>query len=235
MKVVVNVGFISLLVIFCSCSSIRRTSKYQLSDGYYKSKLFDVKKNTVYIDNSEDTITIYPTHNKNIDTSKHSKQIFTQLAYTVDSKSKSFNRTSFDIDFLTIPFKYRLSRQGFPRQFNTNLNGAIYLGYRNDVYHLRYEKTPLKNYQRYIQHYGISFGFFTGLGGTTINPSVTNSQLNSEYDGVVWSKGIAGIFAINSFTIGLAIGSDDLLDNNKKFWLYQRKAWIGLAFGLNLN
>ncbi len=107
MKVVVNVGFIFIIIAFCSCSSIRRLSKYQLSDGYYKSKLYDVKKSTVYFYNSEDTSAIYPTFNKNIDTSKHSKQAFTQLAFENNSRSKSFKRTSFDFDFLFIPFKYR--------------------------------------------------------------------------------------------------------------------------------
>ena len=68
-----------------------------------------------------------------------------------------------------------------------------------------------------------------------MNPWVTNNQIVTEYDGVVWSKGVAGIIAINNFTIGLAIGFDDLLDNNKKYWIYQAKPWVGFAFGLNLN
>ncbi|WP_165940196.1 MULTISPECIES: hypothetical protein [Dyadobacter] len=57
----------------------------------------------------------------------------------------------------------------------------------------------------------------------------------SEYDGLVWGKGIAGIIGINNFTIGLAIGFDNLLDKNKQVWIYQGKPWLGLAFGLNLN
>ena len=104
-----------------------------------------------------------------------------------------------------------------------------------NIYRLRYNKTPLNKYQRQTQHYGYSIGLVTGLGGATVNPSVTNNQLTSEYDGVVWSKGIAGIIAINNFTIGLAVGLDDLLDYNKNYWIYQRQPWIGLAFGLNLN
>ena len=115
------------------------------------------------------------------------------------------------------------------------MNGAVYFGHRTDVYRLNYKKTPLHQFQRRIEHYGFSFGLITGLGGTTMNPSVTNSQISSEYDGLVWSKGIAGIFGVNNVTIGLALGYDDLLDNNKQYWIYQRKSWIGMAFGLNLN
>ena len=68
-----------------------------------------------------------------------------------------------------------------------------------------------------------------------MNPSVTNNQITTEYDGLVSSKGLAGIIGINNFTIGLALGYDNLLDANKKKWIYQGKPWIGLAFGLNLN
>ena len=226
--------FISVL---SSCASVRDTPKYQLSDGYYKSRLFNTDYHRVYVDNNDDSIAIYQadSHTKSIDSFINNKKMFPQLASKDFYTSTTFTQASFDVDFLTIPFKYRPAPKDFPRQFNTNLNGVIYIGYRNDVYQLRYKKTPLHHYQRQVQHYGFSFGFITGLGGTTMNPSVTNTQITSEYDGVVWSKGIAGIFGVNNFTIGLAVGYDDLLDNNKKYWIYQRKAWVGLAFGLNLN
>ena len=226
--------FISVL---SSCASVRDTPKYQLSDGYYKSRLFNTDHHKVYVDNNEDSIAIYQADRdtKSIDSFINNKKMFPQLASKDFYASTTFTQASFDVDFLTIPFKYRPASKDFPRQFNTNLNGAIYIGYRNDVYQLRYKKTPLHHYQRQVQHYGFSFGFITGLGGTTMNPSVTNTQITSEYDGVVWSKGIAGIFGVNNITIGLAVGYDDLLDNNKKYWIYQRKPWIGLAFGLNLN
>jgi hypothetical protein len=68
-----------------------------------------------------------------------------------------------------------------------------------------------------------------------MNPWVTENQITQEYDGVVWSKGIAGIIGIDNFTIGLALGWDHLLDKNKNYWIYQGKPWLGLAFGLNLN
>ncbi len=224
-------------IVTSSCKTGRETSKYQLSDGYYKGTTFSNQHNTVYIDNSEDTISIYliQRQTKSIDTLNEFKKTFPQLSSDFSLLPATFKQASFDIDFLTIPFKYRPVQKDFPRQFNTNLNGALYLGYRSDIYQLRYIKTPLKNFTRQTLHYGLSFGLFTGLGGTTMNPSVTTNQITAEYDGAVWSKGIAGIIGINNFTIGLAFGYDDLLDNNKKKWLYQSKPWLGLAFGLNIN
>lgn len=45
----------------------------------------------------------------------------------------SFQQNSLDIDFLTIPFKYRFPLADMPRQFTSSLSGGIYLGYRTDI------------------------------------------------------------------------------------------------------
>ncbi len=84
-------------------------------------------------------------------------------------------------------------------------------------------------------HFGYSVGLFSGFGNTLVSPTNTQNILDSEYDGIVWSKGIAAIVGVNNFTVGLTFGFDNLLDKNKKFWLYENKPWIGLGFGLNLN
>ena len=84
-------------------------------------------------------------------------------------------------------------------------------------------------------HFGFSFGVFTGFGNTFMSPTNTNNILQQEYDGIVWSKGVAGILAVNNFTLGLAFGFDNLLDKNHSNWNYKNKPWVGLAFGLNLN
>ncbi len=229
--------FFAFLTGLCSCRTTADIPKYQLSDGYYKSKLFNQENQIVYIDNSGDTISIYLPNQltKAINPLRSTRQTLPQTVSDITLKANTFRRASFDIDFLTIPFKYRPGTNGFPRQFNTNLNGAVYVGFRNDIYQLRYEKTPLKNYQRQTQHYGYSVGLVTGLGGTAMNPSVATNQITSEYDGLVWSKGVAAIVAINNFTVGLVVGFDDLLDYNKQYWIYQQQPWVGLAFGLNLN
>jgi len=72
------------------------------------------------------------------------------------------------------------------------------------------------------------------LGNTAINASTAPNQA-LEYDGVVFQKGIAGLFAINKLTVGLSIGNDRLLDKNQYDWEYHHKIWYGLMLGLNLN
>jgi hypothetical protein len=109
------------------------------------------------------------------------------------------------------------------------------VGYRLDNYSVDYKPKILKTAERDITHYGFSLGIFSGFGSTFMSPTTTNNILNQEYDGVVWNKGIAGIIAIDRFTLGLALGTDHLLDKNKSIWIYQGKAWLGLVFGLNLN
>ncbi|MBK6986138.1 MAG: hypothetical protein IPH32_15985 [Bacteroidetes bacterium] len=228
---------ISITIFFCSCGSIKEIPKYSFSDGYYRSKNFDNKKSKVYIVNADDSVFVYKINvkNKHIIDSSYAKLAFPQ--YKSDSKilNSNFKQASFDLDFLTIPFKYRPQTDIFPPQFNTNLNGVIYIGYRNDIYKINYKKTPIKTYNRKTTHYGFSYGLFTGFGGTAMNPWVTDNQISSEYDGVVWSKGVAAIIGIDNFTIGLALGADNLLDRNSRYWIYENKPWFGLAFGLNLN
>ncbi|WP_395046714.1 hypothetical protein [Flavobacterium sp.] len=240
MKIKKILLLIFLVAIFSSCSVFKDSSKYEFSDGNYKSKIFNQTEQNVYIRNYEDVIEVYPiSKDQNnifiVDTIANKKQIFSKANTSNLQKTMLFSQNSFDIDFLTIPFKYRSSQKDLPKQFTTNLNGEIYLGYRTDFYNLRYKGNPLKKFERKITHYGFSFGLFTGFGATAMNPSVTQEQIAKEYDGTVWSKGIAGIIGIDNFTIGLAYGFDDLMDSNKKHWIYQQKPWFGLAFGLNLN
>jgi hypothetical protein len=37
------------------------------------------------------------------------------------------------------------------------------------------------------------------------------------------------------FNLGLAIGADQLLGPDGRHWLYQRKPWFGVLFGLDIN
>lgn len=123
-----------------------------------------------------------------------------------------------------------------PNQLNTSiLNGALFLGYRTDIHHLRYKKTPFQTYKREITHYGLSFGIFTGIGASRIDEFVTLNALTIQYDGFVNPSGVAAIIAVDKLTFGLTLGVDHLLDKNRKVWIYQGKPWMGLSIGLNLN
>ncbi len=86
-----------------------------------------------------------------------------------------------------------------------------------------------------MNHYGFLVGAFTVFGNTSITPTSTNNYLTAEYDGIVWTKGIAGIIAVNNFILGIAVGFDNFLNKNRNNWIYETKPLHGLAFGLNLN
>jgi hypothetical protein len=51
---------------------------------------------------------------------------------------------------------------------------------------------------------------------------------------VIHSRG-AAIYDARVFNVGVAVGIDQLLGSDADYWLYQRKLWFGLLFGLNLN
>jgi hypothetical protein len=233
-----NLAFLLMAILFVSsCGVIRKTPKTEFKDGLYTQ--YDGKvKRKVYIEIEEGLLKIRETRIQN-------KQIIvdTNTIIAVYPKEQNrlnntpilFNKNSLDLDFLIMPLKYRPSQKAIPSQLNATLNGSVYVGYRTDKYLVRYELNPLKKSDRIIDHYGFSFGLFGGLGNTAMTPTTTNNFIATEYDGVIFSKGVAGIVAINNFTIGLSVGLDNLLDNNKKHWIYESKPWFGLALGLNLN
>ncbi len=221
------------------CTILKESPKYHFDEDFYKLKIAGEKEERVYVDEVDDMITVYRLENENseiqLDTTMAGRREFPEQVAVNPPSTHRFRQRSFDIDFLAIPFKYRSSVGEVPRQFNTYLNGAVYLGYRTDFYYLNYNRAPFGVYKRQLTHYGFSFGGFSGLGGTLINPTVTNGQLQIEYDGVVWAKGVAAIVGIENFTIGLGLGWDYLLDRNRRLWIYQQKPWVGFTFGLNLN
>ena len=216
-----------------SCSVLKRSSNKELSDGYYRAAV-NGKRQLVYVDIEEDTIVVHSVVANVID-SQSVCHFNKQEIHNASTKGMAFRKSSFDIDLLTLPVKYRPAKSGVPAQINTNINGSAYIGYRSDFHIVNYRKGKLKQSDRTINHYGYSLGIFSGIGNTAMNPTNTAGFLSQEYDGVVWLKGIAGFLAVNNYTIGLAVGSDHLLDRNHRQWIYQGRCWLGLAFGINLN
>lgn len=224
-----------LVLTVASCGIISKSSKIEFQDGFYSQKTGD-KKQLVYVNIEDEMLNVYPAKGQ-----EDLKLVDSAISQFYPEKIKdtqqsiSFNKRSFDIDFLTLPIKYRPAQSGLPSQLNSNLNGAAYFGYRTDKYNVRYKADPFGDSERKINHFGFSMGVFTGIGNTVINPTTTNDNISIDYDGVIWPKGVAGIVGFNNFTIGLSVGFDNLLDKNKKFWIYETRPWLGLVFGLNLN
>lgn len=231
---------IAIVVVICfsftSCETLKESSKYKFNDGFYKTTN-NGKKETVYVLGGRDTIKEYQKvmlSSKEVDTIKSVSLLFPETK-PGNFKNHSFTQSSFDLDVLTVLFKYRPSANGFPPQFNATFNGAVFVGYRNDIYKLSYAENPLHIYSRRITHYGYSIGMFTGLGTARIDEYVTNNALSIQYDGLVNLTGIAVILAVEKLTAGVTIGQDHLLDRNKNLWVNNGKVWFGLSLGLNLN
>lgn len=227
---------LSISFIGISCSAIKETSNHQMETGIYK--VSNLKNKRYYAVVEDDKITLHPvvkTKEGWLANKDTTSTIHLLTVNPVNKQSITFTTRSFDLDVLTILFKYRPYISGFPNQLNTNFNGAGYLGYRSDLYILSYDKDPLNSSQRRMSQFGYSIGFFGGLGATTMNPFVTNNSDMLEYDGVVITKGIAGLVGVGNLTFGIAIGLDHLMDKNNKVWIYQAKPWIGFTVGLNLN
>lgn len=227
---------ILLCTLLTSCTSLKESSKYDFESSKYYNTVIPSKSNKVYIDVEEDTIRVFPVTEINgeeriaIDPSG----IFTETTGSYDN-NYTFHNPSFDLDILTVPLKYRFKTAEVPQQLTTNFNGNIYLGFRNDMYSIKYDTSPLGETERRIRHFGFSLGAFGGLSSEPVNPWVTREMIDIEYDGMVFSTGVAGILGFNGLTAGIALGFDHLLDSNRQHWIYQGKPWIGLAFGVNLN
>jgi hypothetical protein len=215
------------------CKGLHESSKYQLNEGQYNVKTAGIS-GTAYVIVSEDSVKVYPLNKPVFDSTHFFELAFPQRTSKPVTGKNVFIKNSFDLDVLSILFKYRPSVNRFPNQFTSHLNGAAYIGHRSDIFRILYKKTPFY-YKRRIEHYGYSFGAFLGMGATAMNPWVTEDNITQEYDGFVITKGAALNMAVNAFTFGLAIGWDHLMDSNRKFWIYQGKPWAGITIGLNLN
>ena len=235
----VNSVLATLAFFLTGCESLKESSKYHLNEGFYKSRLFHKKLKKIYVVPGDDSIKVYTAKrikNNFIDTTTSLKIAFPATQKPLEFYNYSFRQNTFDIDVLSILFKYRPSNKYIPNQFTTSIyNGAIYFGYRTDIYRLKYKQSPLQLFKRDITHYGFSLGTFSGFGASRIDENVTDPQINVQYDGFINLSGVAAIIAVNKLSCGLTLGFDHLLDKNKHSWIYQGKPWIGIALGLNLN
>lgn len=234
------VYFIILLTIsLSSCYILHEGSKYGFNDGIYQTKVFT--KNEVYVLNvAEDTIAVFPVLEFKDSTAILTKQRINytslQRKFKDNKVSHSFYKPTFDLDVMTIPVKYRFPIDGLPNQLTTNFNGALFGGYRVDAYKVNYKRTPLNTYKQKVKHIGYSAGLFAGIGNTLINATTLNDPNNyTEYEGVLLITGICANMAIENLTVGISLGADHLLDQNRNLWIYEGQPCIGFTLGLNIN
>jgi hypothetical protein len=213
-----NVAFSVIFILLASsCSILQQSLSNKLSNGYYWFHEPGKNPRKVYVVVDEDSLAWYD-----------NGHLFTAGNFD------RFSKPSFDIDILTVPFKYRPSSYDFPRQLDNSFNGNLYFGYRRDVFRVRRSQTPV-GIQRKIVHHGYTVGFFGGFGSSPITPWTTNYRTTDEYSGFIVTRGIAAMTSLNSLTVGFGIGWDSLTDRDKEIWIYQNKPWFGVTIGLSIN
>jgi hypothetical protein len=177
----------------------------------------------VYVDIKEDSLRILS-----------ASPLTKDLGIVRPSNGQVLVRQSFDVDVMTVPFKFRPATQNLPSQLTVDFNGSLFLGYRLDRFRLVYIQTPAGVVKK-VRHRAITFGAFGGLGTTSITPWTTNNGTSDEYSGFILNRGISLMGGVNNLTVGLGIGWDYLTDRDKDVWIYQNKPWYGLTLSLNLN
>lgn len=216
------VSAVTLLTLSC-CTSLKSLPDSDLRSGYYEFRQVDTHYARVYADVNGDSVAIIPIDKK--------EDVVKPLT---TGAPQFFLKRSFDLDVLTVPFKYRPSSFGFPRQLTVDFNGSVFLGYRFDRYKVQSVQTPARLLKK-IGHRALTMGVFGGIGTSSITPSTTNYQTIDDYNGFILNRGLSLMAGVNNLTVGIGVGWDYLTDRDKDIWIYQNKPWYGLTLSLNLN
>lgn len=232
------IPFLLFYIFITGCEALKESPKYEFSEGYYSYTVGQQKFKKVYVVVGNDSIKVYDQaslNSQHIDTIHSVSLVFPHNRKPLNFKEYKFRKNSYDLNVITIAAKCHPGTSGFPMQLTTSFNGALYMGYRFDMYELAYSTTPLKIDKRETEHHGYSFGVFLGPGTSRIDEYVTLNKLDIEYDGFIIQGGGALIVAINRLNFGLALGLDYLADRNKALWIYKTKPWVGISVGLNIE
>ncbi|ULQ55480.1 hypothetical protein KJS94_12585 [Flavihumibacter rivuli] len=221
------------MALLTACGTVDKVSKHGFNSGYYKFYP-DNKSKDVYADISEEKIDLYEQVNK-----KPAKEQFLSIKLkdpdSLLTTPLKFKKQSLDIDITSVLLKYRPSVNGLPPQLTTDLNIAIYAGWRFDNYKITSKKDPLGRPYQKLSSLGYDFGFFAGPGTTPVNPFTTNNRTGNDYNGMILQGGFAGFIETSFVSFGLAVGFDYLLNSDRKIWIYNNKPWLGFVVGVAIN
>jgi hypothetical protein len=232
-----NLITLLIIILFSSaCNTVDKIARHDFYTGYYKLKTVDSTAVKVYVDLNEDSLDVYdlvyPGNEKSPDTASKRSAVISEINPGDYLHNCTFRRNSIDVDLTTALLKFRPPQKEVPRQLSANLNAALYAGLRKDFFKIVSRTSPLNETHSALRHFGFDAGFFAGLGITPVNPTVTGNNIELEYDGIVFEKGIAVYFGIEFLTFGISLGFDNLLDENHKYWVYNQKPWVGLMLGI---
>jgi len=218
------------------CVPFDKIYSHEFNSGFFKLKTPGSRPEKIYLSVKEDSLIVYPLRNKDMSVLPDTSTIQTFNISSFKPGSYYYNRTfiktSADIDLSTVLLKYRPTVANVQPQLSANLNGILYAGFRKDFFRVKSHISPLNEISPFLRHTGFDLGLFAGIGITPINPTVTMDRTIQEYDGIVFQKGISAFVTFEDMSIGLALGFDNLLDNNKNIWIYNQKPWIGLVIGI---
>jgi hypothetical protein len=177
---------------------------------------------------------VYPTTSKQAE-SRPTLTIPLAATDKLPFQRMTFKKQGLDIDISTVLMKYRPAIGELPAQLTTDLNLALYAGWRYDYFPVKQHKDPLGRNVVQIENRGFDFGFFAGPGTTLISPFTTRNQRSNEYNGMILQGGFAGFVETNMASFGLAVGYDYLLNKDRSIWIHHNKPWVGFMIGVALN
>lgn len=207
--------FISFFAFLTSCSTLEQASVHGLNSGFYTMRTAEDPSRKVYLDISEENVDVYRVTDRQPD-----KERFLTVSLgkmdSISSRDIVLKKQSLDVDITSILLKYRPAVNGIPAQMNTDLNFALYVGWRHDSYQVKGRTDPLGRTYNKIGNLGYDFGFFAGPGTTPVGPFTTGNLRNKEYSGIVIQMGVAGFIESNLASFGLSVGYDHLTGPDRK-------------------
>lgn len=226
--------FLLSILLLTSCSTLERAATHGLNDGFYQMKSDGMNAQEVYLEVTNEQINVHKSVNKQADL-KVFQTISLQGIDSLNFTSIIFKKSSLDIDISSILFKYRPSVYGLPAQLSTDLNMALYTGWRKDTYRIMAKKNPLGKLNYKLNSRGYDVGLFAGPGTTLLSPFTTQNKRSDEYNGMIIQVGMAGFLELSMASFGFAIGFDYLPGKDRNIWIYNNKPWLGFVVGIALN
>jgi len=222
------------IALFASCSTLENVSVHGLNSGYYRFQDEDGKSRNVYLDVTGEKMEIYA-QAAGKPASMPFRTIPTSSPDSLYGRGVLFSKQGLDIDLTSILLKYRPSVQGSPAQLNTDLNLAVYAGWRFDRYRMQVKRDPLGRIHRQTSDFGYDFGFFAGPGTTLVSPFTTANARSDEYNAMTLQYGLAGFIETEMASFGLAVGTDHLSGSDRRVWIYRNRPWVGFVVGIALR
>ncbi len=231
-KLIRVILLVSLMINF-SCGVIQKSSQHGFDSGYYKHYRENTPAEKVYLNITEDDVSVYPVVGDQV---QNSSLIFPLgVADSIAPIPSRFTKQSLDIDITTVLLKYRPKTDQLPPQLSAELNVALYAGWRHDYYRIKSKKNPIGKVRYDVVNRGWDVGVLGGTGTTLIGPSTTRTAISQEYNGMILQMGVAAFFETGFASFGVATGYDYLVGTHRDDWIYNKKPWIGFVVGIALN